>query len=45
MTMENEALVRHRNFSAQRRTLERILKKLSKPDIPGATYVKQGWGT
>jgi hypothetical protein len=43
MTMENEALVRHRDFPAQQRTLERILQKLSKPDIPGAPYVEQGW--
>jgi site-specific recombinase XerD len=41
MTMENEALIRYRDYPAQCRTLERILQKLSVQDLPGASYVEQ----
>jgi hypothetical protein len=41
MTMENEALVSYRDYPAQRHALERILQKLSEPDLPGAPYVEQ----
>jgi integrase/recombinase XerD len=39
--MENEALGSYRDFPAQRRTLERILQKLSKEDLPGKPYLEQ----
>jgi integrase/recombinase XerD len=41
MTMENEALIRHRDYPAQCRALERILQKLSVQDLPGACYLEQ----
>jgi len=41
MTMENEALIRYRDYPAQCRTLERILQKLSVQDLPGASYLEQ----
>jgi integrase/recombinase XerD len=39
--MENEATGNYRDFPAQRRTLERILQKLSKEDLPGKPYLEQ----
>ncbi len=39
--MENEAVGSYRDFPAQRRTLERILEKLSKEDLPGKSYLEQ----
>jgi len=39
--MENEAVGSYRDFPAQRRTLERILEKLSKEDLPGKPYLEQ----
>jgi integrase/recombinase XerD len=39
--MENEAVGSYRNFPAQRRTLERILQKLSEEDLPGKPYLEQ----
>ena len=41
MTMENEALVRYRDFPAQRRALERMLEKLSQENLPGTPYLEQ----
>ncbi len=40
MTMENEALIRYRDYPAQCRALERILQKLSVQDLPGALYLE-----
>jgi len=39
--MENEAVGNYRDFPAQRHTLERILEKVSKEDLPGKTYLEQ----
>jgi site-specific recombinase XerD len=39
--MENEAVGSYRDFPAQRRTLERILQKLSNEDLPGKAYLEQ----
>jgi site-specific recombinase XerD len=39
--MENEALFGYRDGPAQRRTLERILWKLSQKDLPGIPYLEQ----
>lgn len=39
--MENEAVGNYRDFPAQRRTLERILEKLSREDLPGKPYLEQ----
>jgi len=39
--MENEAVGSYRDFPAQRRTLERILEKLSQEDLPGKPYLEQ----
>ena len=41
MTMENEALFGYRDGPAQRRTLERILLKLSQKNLPGTPYLEQ----
>ena len=39
--MEYEAVGSYRDFPAQRRMLERILKKLSKEDLLGMRYLEQ----
>ncbi len=39
--MENEALFGYRDGPAQRRTLERILLKLSQKNLPGTPYLEQ----
>ena len=39
--MENGAEGSYRDFSAQRRALERILEKLSREDLPGKAYLEQ----
>ena len=39
--MENEVLVRYRDYPRQHRTLERVLRRLWKQNLPGAPYVEQ----